>query len=389
MTSRPSPRRSTRTAQLLVRLGSALALAGTAHTVLNLRLMRRPDAAARPPDSEFTSETVSVLLPLRDEADRVRPCLDALLVAVDTARAAGLRTEVVVLDDGSTDGTGEIVRSAIAAREGMRLVQGEPLPDGWLGKPWACQQLADLADDSTVLVFLDADVVLAPHALVAAVAMLRRDGLDLVSPYPRQRAESWPERLVQPLLQWSWLTTLPLRIAETSPRASMAAANGQLLVVDARTYAKAGGHSAVRADVLDDMALMRAVKAVGGRGGMADGTELATCRMYDGWAQVRAGYTKSLWSAFGSPAAAAGALGTLGLAYLVPAAAALAGSSVGALGYAAGVGGRALVARRVGGRVWPDSAAHPLSVLALAWLTAESFVSRRRGRLSWRGRPVG
>ncbi|MGN6524644.1 MAG: glycosyltransferase [Actinomycetes bacterium] len=389
MTSRPSPRRSTRTAQLLVRLGSALALAGTAHTVLNLRLMRRPDAAARPPESELTSETVSVLLPLRDEADRVRPCLDALLVAVDTALAAGLRTEVVVLDDGSTDGTGEIVRSAIAGREGMRLVQGEPLPDGWLGKPWACQQLADLADDSTVLVFLDADVVLAPHALVAAVAMLRRDGLDLVSPYPRQRAESWPERLVQPLLQWSWLTTLPLRIAETSPRASMAAANGQLLVVDARTYAKAGGHSAVRADVLDDMALMRAVKAVGGRGGMADGTELATCRMYDGWAQVRAGYTKSLWSAFGSPAAAAGALGTLGLAYVVPAAAALAGSPVGALGYAAGVGGRALVARRVGGRVWPDSAAHPLSVLVLVWLTVQSFVSRRRGRLTWRGRPVG
>jgi hypothetical protein len=139
--------------------------------------------------------------------------------------------------------------------------------------------------------------------------------------------------------------------------------------------------------VLDDVALVRAVKAAGGRGGVADGTALATCRMYEGWAQVRDGYAKSLWSATGSPAGAAGVLALLGAAYVVPPLAALAGSRTGLAGYAAAVVGRALVARRTGGRV-PDTLAHPASVALLAWLTGLSWRGRRRGTLAWRGRPL-
>ena len=110
--------------------------------------------------------------------------------------------------------------------------------------------------------------------------------------------------------------------------------------------------------------------------------------MYDGWASSEAGYTKSLWSAFGSPAGAAATVGVLGLAYVVPAAAALRGSRTGAIGFAAGVAGRALVAHRVGGRVWPDSLAHPASVVALGWLTARSWQGRRSGALRWKGRTL-
>ena len=163
-----------------------------------------------------------------------------------------------------------------------------------------------------MLVFVDADVVLAPHAVAASVALLRWAALDLVSPYPRQLAVTPAERLVQPLLQWSWLTTLPLRLAERSPRPSLAAANGQLLVVDAAAYRRAGGHRAVRAEMLEDVALLRAVKAAGGRGGVVDGTALATCRMYAGWPDLRDGYAKSLWSAFGSPAGAAAVVARAG-----------------------------------------------------------------------------
>ncbi|MEL4486205.1 hypothetical protein AAEH76_21930, partial [Shewanella algae] len=84
--------------------------------------------------------------------------------------------------------------------------------------------------------------------------------------------------------------------------------NGQLLAVDASTYHRAGGHEAVRDQVLDDVALLRALKRVGGRGVVVDGTEVATCRMYDDGASLVEGYTKSLWSAFGSPAGATGAM---------------------------------------------------------------------------------
>jgi hypothetical protein len=239
-----------------------------------------------------------------------------------------------------------------------------------------------------VLLFLDADVVLEPGAAAATVDLLQRHRLDLVCPYPRQRAETPAERLVQPLLQWSWLTFLPLRLAERSPRPSLAAANGQLLAVRRTAYQRAGGHGAVRGEVLDDVALLRAVKRAGGRGTVADGTALATCRMYGGWPELRDGYTKSLWSAFGSRAGAAGVAGLLIVTYVVPVAAALGGSVTGLAGYAAGVTGRVVAAHRTGGRVWPDALAHPLSILALAGLTARSWRARRSGTLTWKGRTL-
>jgi hypothetical protein len=362
----------------LTGVGTALAVAGTAHAAWNARLLRTP-----PVDPPPLAEPVAVLLPVRDEAHRVEPCLRSLL------RQTGVRDlRVLVLDDGSTDDTAEVVRRVAGADPRVTVLAGAPLPAGWWGKPWACQQLADAAGDATVLVLVDADVVLAPHAVASSTALLRWSGLDLVSPYPQQGAETAAERLVQPLLQWSWLTTLPLRVAEQSSRESLAAANGQLLVVDAAAYRRAGGHRAVRDAMLEDVALLRAVKRSGGRGTVVDGTDLASCRMYDGWPALRDGYAKSLWSAFGSPAGAAAVVGGLALAYVVPPLAALRGSRAGLLGYAAAVAGRVVTARRTGGRAWPDALAHPLSVVTFGVLAADSLRRHRSGTLTARGRPL-
>jgi hypothetical protein len=366
-----------RAAGSLTFAASTGALLATAHTAYNLTRLRRP-----PLDPPPVDEPVSVLLPLRDEAHRVEPCLRALL-----AQRSVRDLEVLVLDDCSTDGTADVVRRVVAGDPRARLLAGSRPPQGWLGKPHACHQLSDAARGS-VLVFVDADVLLEPHAVAATVALLRWSGLDLVSPYPRQLAVTPAERLVQPLLQWSWLTTLPLGLAERSGRESLSAANGQLLAVDTAAYRRARGHAAVRHEVLDDLALLRALKRSGGRGVVVDGTRLATCRMYDGWAQLRDGYAKSLWSAFGSPAGAAVVVGALGAIYGWPAAAALRGSKAGLVGYAAGVAGRVIVARRTGGRALPDALAHPVSILMLGWLTAHSWRAKRAGRLRWKGRPV-
>jgi hypothetical protein len=140
--------------------------------------------------------------------------------------------------------------------------------------------------------------------------------------------------------------------------------------------------------VLDDVALLRSVKVAGGRGGVVDGTALATCRMYTDWPSLREGYTKSLWSAFGSPTGAGAVVAGLGLVYLVPPVAALGGSLTGLVGYVAGVAGRYMVAERTGGRSLPDALAHPASVAMFGWLTAGSFTARRRGELVWRGRAL-
>ncbi|MDX6209666.1 MAG: hypothetical protein QOE24_2057 [Frankiales bacterium] len=352
----------------------AVATALSLHTWLNAQLLRRPPLPA--PVSRFK---VSVLLPVRDEEQHVLTCLAAVL-----AQRQVPLLEVLVLDDGSRDRTRELVESVDDPRLRLLIGAGEP-PQGWLGKPYACQQLADAANGD-VLVFLDADVTLASSGLAATVAMLEQ--FDLVSPYPRQQAVSLLERLVQPLLQWSWLTFLPLRLAETSPRPALAAANGQLIAVRRAAYERAGGHAAVRDEVIEDVALLRAIKRSGGKGTIVDGTAVASCRMYDGGRALADGYGKSLWCAFGSPQGTAAVMGALGILYLAPPVAALRGSRAGIAGYAAGVAGRAVSASRTGGRIWPDALLHPFSVLALIGLTGRSLLGHHRGSLTWKGRQL-
>ncbi|MGY1752655.1 glycosyltransferase [Blastococcus sp. SYSU D01042] len=361
----------------LLRALAGLSVAGAAHAALNAALLRRPPSAPSP-----VRRPVTVVVPARDEAADV---LDCLAAALDQRGVPDLR--VVVVDDGSTDGTPDLVAGHPDPR--VRLVRARPPGPGWLGKPNACAEGAAAAGDAEVLVFLDADVRLMPDAVAAAVAVLDDAGLDLVSPWPRQLAGSAAERLVQPMQQWLWSTLLPLRLAERSPRPSLAAANGQFLVVRRSAYERAGGHAAVRGEVVEDVALLRAVKAAGGRGVVVDGSTLAVCRMYDGWAGVRDGYGKSLWAAVGgSPAAGLGTAGLLTAVWVLPAAAALRGSRAGLVGYAAAVAGRAVSAASTGGRVWPDALAHPVSVLALDVLVVRSVAGHRRGTLRWRGRPV-
>ena len=361
----------------LVRGCTTAAVLAAAHAVVNTRLLRRPPAAPPPVD-----RPVTVVVPARDEAGQIGGCLAAVL---DQRGVPGLR--VVVVDDGSTDGTAAEVGAVADPR--VRLLTATPPAAGWLGKPSACAQGATAAGDAEVLVFLDADVRLAPDAVAAAVAVLDDAGLDLVSPWPRQLTGSAAERLVQPLQQWLWATLLPLRAAERSPHPSLAAANGQFLVVRRAAYDRAGGHGAVRGEVIEDVALLRAVKAGGGRGVVVDGSALAGCRMYDGWPALREGYTKSLWAALGGrPAGALAAAAVLSAVWLVPPVAALTGSRAGLVGYAAGVVNRVVVARGTGGRAWPDALAHPASIALLDVLVVRSLRARRRGELRWRGRSL-
>ena len=359
--------------------------------MLNTRLLRDP-----PVTNSLTSQVsdtptgarpqISVLVPARNEAARIGPCIFALL------DSRGVDLELVVLDDNSTDDTTEVVAAAAAGDPRLRMLHGGEPPPGWLGKPHACARLADHAR-GRILAFVDADVLMTPDGLARSVALLNSGVLDMVCPYPRQVVDSIPTRLIQPLLQWSWLTFLPLRLAERSPRPSLVAANGQLMVCRTADYHRVGGHRRVRDAVLEDLELARAFKRAGLRAGIVAGHEIATCTMYRGWRELRAGYTKSLWVAFGSPAGAAAVIALLVALYVLPPLAMVrawlrgdsAQTRLRMLATAGGVAGRVVTARRTGG-VATDAIGHPLSILGLGWLTVASFRARARGTLDWRGR---
>jgi hypothetical protein len=361
----------------VLRALAGISVVGAGHAAVNTALLRRP-----PADPPPVRRPVTVVVPARDEAARIGGCLAALR---DQRGVPFLR--IVVVDDGSTDGTADAVRAVADPR--VQLVQADPPPAGWLGKPHACATGAAAShhDDDGLIVFVDADVRLFPDAVAGAVAVLERHGLDLVSPGPRPVAIGPAERLVQPLVAWLWATMLPLRVAERSRRPSLAAANGQFLVLTRRGYEQAGGHAAVRGEVLEDIALLRAVKRAGGRGGPIDGSHLAACRMYDSWPALRDGYAKSLWAAVGGrPSASVAAAAALTAVWVLPPLAALRGSRAGLVGWLAGAAGRAVVAAATGSRIWPDALAHPVSILMLDVLMARSVAGHRRGTLTWRNR---
>ncbi len=374
----------------LVMVASIAAALGAVQAIRNSRLLPtvQPDGSSRRAETHVASEErVSVLLPVRDEERNIESCLTALMAQTDVA-------EIIVLDDASSDGTANRAE-ALAASDPRVKIHRDPnseVPPGWLGKSWACQRLAVEATGD-VLVFVDADVTLAPTAVSSSVAMLRNLNLHMICPYPRQETTSALTRLVQPLLQWSWLTFIPGDLSMTRQLPSMAVGNGQFMVVDAASYRLVSGHACVAGVVLEDVALARAFREVGLRTAVVDGSKVARCRMYASDRELVNGYTKSLWSAFGGEPAAIATVSILKLVYVLPPWMLLASRDPrsrawGAFGFGAAVVGRFVVARRTGQRAWPDSLAAPVSIGSLSVLTGLSIWRHHRGTITWKGRAL-
>nr|ANY58121.1 Glycosyl transferase [uncultured bacterium] len=329
---------------------------------------------------------VSVCVPARDEAATIERCVRAVL--------AGTRPpdEVLVYDDGSTDGTAAVVARLAAEDARVRLLPGVPLPAGWVGKPHACHRLAAGASGD-VLLFLDADTVASPECLARLGSLLEGMRADVVTAGTRQVTGSFAERLVIPLLHLSYLAWLPLPLVWRSRDPRLLVANGQLLAVRRAALEAAGGWAAVRAEVVDDMALCRRVKRAGLRVVFADGHRMAGCRMYGGWRPLWEGFSKNLYEGVGArPAGLAAVVLLHALVFLLPyagLAAALAGAPGLLAPAAAGVGAnlalRALLAARFR-QPAEGVLLHPLAVLALLAVALNSFRWSRRGAIRWRDR---
>jgi len=257
---------------------------------------------ARRPDT-------SLLVPARDEAHRL-PAVLAGLLAQDV-------TEIVVLDDQSSDATATVVQHAAEADPRVRLVRGTPPPPGWTGKNWACQQLAMNARGD-ILLFCDADVLLAPGAVDACWAQMCAQHAEVFSVFPRQHTGALGERLLVPLIDDVLLAFLPHCLLRL-PVPSAATANGQLLMFRRSAYDALGGHAAVADDMNEDVTLGRRTRRAGLRLGLALGGDLVSARMYSGYRQSVRGFGKSLRAAHGGHDGALAVTATWHLlAYTVP-----------------------------------------------------------------------
>lgn len=249
------------------------------HLVINLLVFRRPFGHPEP------GTKISVLIPARNEAGRIGPCLQSLL------DQEVLPQEIIVLDDRSEDGTRKEVESFMGRGVELRCLDGEELPEGWTGKAWACHQLAAAARGE-IMVFTDADTRHQPEAIGAAVGWMQARKADWISLWPRQTTRTWGEKLVVPFVHILLLCFLPHWMP--GRWRSLGAANGQFIAVTREAYKALGGHESVRSHLVEDVALARRAKQLGLKSLNADGSHHVECRMYENLSQIWEGFSKNL-----------------------------------------------------------------------------------------------
>jgi hypothetical protein len=335
----------------------------------NLRHFRAPPLPSGP------VPPVSVLIPARNEADNIAACVNAVLAS------QGVALEVCVLDDGSTDATPEILAGIRDPR--LRVLRGGTLPAGWSGKQHACARLAEEAAHGLML-FVDADVRLAPDAVARMAGFIMRRDIGLVSGFPRQITVGWAEILLLPLIHFLLVGYLPMFRMARDPSPSLGAGCGQIMLARRDAYQRAGGHGAIRASLHDGLTLPRAFRAKGIMTGLFDATDLASCRMYGSTASLWEGLIKNATEGMAKPVALP--IWTIFLAgghvlpfLLLPAAPAVA-ACVCSLAL------RALLASRFR-QSWLSVVVHPVGVAALLLIQWVALWRAIMGvKASWRGR---
>lgn len=359
-------------------LSLALALllgAGLLGLALRMEEQRRT-APALPPPAPVPPGTVTVLLPVRDERANVLDCLETLLA--QTARAP-----VRVIDDGSTDGTRELVAECAAREPRLELVEAGPLPEGWRGKVHALSAGARGLATPWVLL-TDADTRHGPELLARSLAAAQERSLEAVSLAGSQEARGLGEKLLTPAvfaLLDAFLGDWQAAGSGTGP----AVANGQFILLRRPAWEAAGGFESVRSEAIDDVAIVTRLRQLGSRTAFFRAPELRV-RMYRGGLETWRGWRRNLGGIFGPRPRTVAAI----LAVLLAPVLALAGFLAAGRWLEAallwGAGAAASVLFR-SGSVY--GLLYPLDALLLAFLLSLGVFDRRRGRLaSWKGREM-
>ncbi|AXJ01193.1 chlorobactene glucosyltransferase [Cyclonatronum proteinivorum] len=253
--------------------------------------------------SEDSELSVAICIPARNEEKVIRACLDLAL-------SQNYRnTQVYVLDDRSTDRTPQILEEFQARYpDTLTIVRGKQRPEGWLGKPYACHQLSEVARED-ILIFVDADTWMQPEVVSRVVGAFNRNNIDFITIWPEQRLYTFWEKVVVPLVYYALLGLLPVAYTERKPRwmpayfhekyrSLFAAACGQFMAFRAETYRQIDGHEAVKNHIVEDVMLAREVIDHGFRMRMLHGRDAFFCRMYTSERGMFEGFRKNFLAGF-------------------------------------------------------------------------------------------
>jgi chlorobactene glucosyltransferase len=347
------------------------------------------------PDPGPLAPKVAVIVPARDEAANIGPCVESLTAQ----RYPPDRLAIIVVDDESGDETAAIVEALAARDERITLLRTSPLPPGWKGKVHACcTGAAAVAGDTQWLCFLDADMRAAPPAIASALQAASGRGLDLLMLAPRHELGSFAERLMLPC--GLYLLGFYQDLARIqAPDSDEVVATGQFMLLRRTAYEAVGGHAPVRDAICEDLELALLMKRRGHRVLLMDGNLLLSTRMYTGWSTLWPGFAKNLIELLGGP------LRTL---LAVPVVVTLAWVAVwlplfdlqalrhGASGALpalalASLGSAAVLGLHVGGAVhfripWWYGLLFPLGYTAGAVMALDSVRWRLTRRVQWKGR---
>lgn len=345
-----------------------------------------------------TPTRVTVVVPARNEVGNIEACVRSAL-AQDLP---GVR--VVVIDDGSTDGTSSVLSDLAADHPALTVVTGgeNPLPEGWLGKPWACQRAGEAAlaqeDPPDWLLFTDADVRLDPAALRAALGYAHWHGVDMLSGLGTMVMESFWERVLQPIVIGMILNGNDMdRVNDPDRSWGNPIANGQFILLKAEAWRQVEGHAAVRANVLDDVGMAKAVETAGLRLHMVFMRTLFRCRMYDSLESLWEGWTKNLFAGMNRSWPTLLGVVAINLVMSVLPYAALLLGLVGVLGPVWAWWGGACVFFIQCQRLYLDVAlqnrvvfglTHVLGCTLLTFLLLNSGLQSVRGTATWKGRTL-
>ena len=233
---------------------------------------------------------ISILIPARNEEECIKRCILSL------TKQDYKNIEILVLDDNSTDNTAKIVQKLSKKYPNLKYYRGEPLKKGWLGKSYACHQLAKHARGKYII-FTDADTLHFPNSISSAVACLIRYKVDALSVFPMQIMVTMHERMMVPFGNYIILVLFPLYLIRRVKNAMFCTAIGQFMLFKKEVYKKIGGHRSIKGKVLEDVKISKQVKKSGYKFMIFDGRSNLYCRMYRSFRDVVTGYSRVLFAA--------------------------------------------------------------------------------------------